>query len=251
MPIAVEPASYDALKPWRDLYRHELNCQIIHDSLHVRPGWTQSYFLRFDGETAGYGSIVLGGPWQSRPALFEFYILPGHRSRLFDFFTALITATKPPQIDAQSNDPLLTPLLHAFARSTATESILFHDRLTTRHAPPEARVRPAVEADAEALRAADLDSSAGWVVESAGAIAGAGGILFHYNRPYGDIYMKIAESQRQRGLGTFLVQELKRLCWQQGSIPAARCNPANLPSRKTLQKAGFVPCGCILNGALA
>jgi RimJ/RimL family protein N-acetyltransferase len=33
-----------------------------------------------------------------------------------------------------------------------------------------------------------------------------------------------------------------------GSVPAARCNPHNIASRKTLQKTGFVPCGHILTG---
>ena len=24
----------------RDIYRHEMNCQIMFDSIHTRPGWT-------------------------------------------------------------------------------------------------------------------------------------------------------------------------------------------------------------------
>jgi GNAT superfamily N-acetyltransferase len=84
-----------------------------------------------------------------------------------------------------------------------------------------------------------------------GTVMARGGILFHYNRPYGDIYMEVSEPFRRRGLGAFLVQELKRLCYQQASVPSARCNPGNIGSRKTLQKAGFVPCGHILAGALA
>jgi hypothetical protein len=47
-------------------------------------------------------------------------------------------------------------------------------------------------------------------------------------------------------LGAYLVQELKAVC----SLPAAPCNVQNLPSRKTLQKAGFVPCGNIVVGDL-
>ena len=29
--------------PWRELYRQEMNCQIVHDSLHGREGWTLPY----------------------------------------------------------------------------------------------------------------------------------------------------------------------------------------------------------------
>ena len=82
-------------------------------------------------------------------------------------------------------------------------------------------------------------------------IAATGGILFHYNRPYGDIYMEVAEPFRKRGLGCYLVQELKRVCYEQGSVPAARCSLTNIASRKTLQKAGFVPCGHLLTGSVS
>ena len=83
-----------------------------------------------------------------------------------------------------------------------------------------------------------------------GEIAGAGGVLYHYNRPYGDLYMKIGERFRRKGLGAYLVQELKTVCRTQGSVPAARCNVENLPSRRTLQKSGFIPCGNIVAGDL-
>jgi hypothetical protein len=46
------------------------------------------------------------------------------------------------------------------------------------------------------------------------------------------------------------VQELKRLTYELGSIPAARCGVDNHVSRKTLQKAGFVPYAHILNGSI-
>ena len=88
-------------------------------------------------------------------------------------------------------------------------------------------------------------------MEAEGRIVATGGILFHYNRPYGDIYMEVEEPFRRRGLGCYLVQELKRVCYEQGSVPAARCGLANIPSRKTLQKAGFIPCGHILNGSVS
>jgi hypothetical protein len=52
------------------------------------------------------------------------------------------------------------------------------------------------------------------------------------------------------GLGAYLVQELKAACRRDGSVPAARCNVNNQPSRKTLQRAGFVPCGVLIVGDL-
>ena len=93
-----------------------------------------------------------------------------------------------------------------------------------------------------------MDEGAGWVVTLNNEIAGAGGVLYHYNRPYGDVYMAVAEPFRRLGLGAYLVQELKAVCKTGGSVPSARCNVDNLPSRRTLQKSGFIPCGTLIAG---
>jgi GNAT superfamily N-acetyltransferase len=146
---------------------------------------------------------------------------------------------------------LLSTVLHALTPAVACESILFHDKITTSLAPRGAAVRKATADDAAEILAHELDPDANWVLTADAAIAGAGDILFHYNRPYGDIYMKVAEGFRQRGLGSYLVQELKRICYEQGSIPAARCRAANIASRATLQRAGFVPCGNLVTGSVA
>jgi GNAT superfamily N-acetyltransferase len=151
-------------------------------------------------------------------------------------------------IVVQSNDVLATTMLHTFAGPVSSEAILFHDRLSTVHRPPGALFREPTATEAPDVAADQLK----WhgVVELEGAVAASGGILFHYNRPYGDIYMETDESFRRRGFGAFLVQELKRVCYEGGHVPAARCNTSNVASRRTLQRAGFVPCGHILKGAV-
>ena len=251
MELSAKATSVEEILPWRDMYRLEMSCQIIHDSIHGRPGWTHEYFLFANGIKVGYGSIAVSGPWKGKPTIYEWYVVPQHRTRMFDLFSALLTVSGAVAIETQSNDPLLTVMLHAFAPSVISESVLFHDKLTTSLKPRDAVVRRATKADAAQIRSHELDSEARWVVEAKGKVAGAGDILFHYNRPYGDIYMKVAEPFRERGLGSYLVQELKRICYENGNVPAARCNPKNIASRKTLQKAGFVPCGHILVGSVS
>ncbi len=235
----------------RDIYRHEMNCQIIHDSIHMRPGWTHEYVITERGDKVGYGSVAVAGPWLAKPTLYEYFVLPQHRGRIFSLFSALLTVSGATLIETQSNAPLLAVMLHTFAPAVTSESILFHDKLTTAHAPPDALFRRVTPEDAAQINQQQLDSEATWLVEVGGIVAAAGGILFHYNRPYGDIYMKVGESFRRRGIGTYLVQELKRVCYEGGSVPAARCNPKNVASRQTLQRAGFVPCGHILNGTVS
>ena len=113
---------------------------------------------------------------------------------------------------------------------------------------PTGALRPITEADKEQLKAHDLDADAGWMIECDGLPVAAGDTLYHYNPPYGDIYMAVYEPYRRRGFGSYLVQELKRLAYEKGKKPAARCNVSNAASRRTLQKAGMLPCGQILLG---
>jgi GNAT superfamily N-acetyltransferase len=248
MEFSAELVALEEILAWRRLYQEEMKCQIIHDSIHSRPGWSLEYRLKAGDSAVGYGSIAVSGPWKERPTIYEFYAEPPYRMRIFDVFLALVQTSRATAIETQSNDRLLTVMLHTFAKSVICESILFEDLTPTTYSPADAVFRRATPADGLDIRPDQLPSHG--VVEIGGKVAATGGILFHYNRPYGDIYMEVKEPYRRRGLGTYLVQELKRVCYQGGSIPSARCNPSNTGSRKTLQKAGFAPCGNILSGAL-
>lgn len=210
-----------------------------------------TYLLRVGGVAAGFGSTAVAGPWTGKPTLFEFYVLPEHRGRAFELFEALLAASDARFMTIQSNNLLLSVMLHTYAREISGQAIVFHDQLTTT-LPAMGAVLHCTMPEQDIRRCIDQrDGGPEWKLDLDGATAATGGILFHYNRPYGDIYMDVAEPYRGRGLGSYLVQELKRLAYEMGSIPAARCNPTNIASRKTLQKAGFVPCANILTGTIA
>src|SRR5262249_30635831 len=162
----------------------------------------------------GYGSVALAGPWKGNPTIFEFYVEPRHRSQLFDIFGALLSATGSKNIETQTNDPLLTVMLHTFAQNVTSEAILFHDKLTTSLSAPGAIFRHTTPDDTSRVFPHKVEPIGDWVVEIDGKIAATGGILLHYNPPYGDIHMEVAESFRRRGLGSYLVQELKKVCYE-------------------------------------
>lgn len=238
----------DSIAGWRDMYRGEMACQVIHDAIHTRTGWTDEYLLRHDGTPVGYGSVAVAGPWREAHAIYEFYVLPEARQVLFPLFEALLRASRATHIQVQSNDVLGAVMCHAFAGTVTSEAMLFHDRFTTDLRPEGATFRTSQPGEPGDVSA----SQEPWhgIVEVEGEVAATGGILFHYNLPYGDIYMQVAEPFRRRGIGSFIVQELKRTAYAGGHIPAARCNPGNVASQRTLQRAGFVPCGHILKGKL-
>jgi GNAT superfamily N-acetyltransferase len=250
MAIAARLSEPTEIEFLRKEYLNEMNCQIVHDSIHRRPGWTQEYALDLKGETVGYGSVAIAGPWRDAHTLYEFYVHPEHRMRTFDLFAGLLDTCGARMIETQSNAPMLTIMLHTFARNIRAEAILFGDAFRTSLAPEGAGFRAALAEDAKHLRHQGLDENASWLVTWKGEVAGAGGLLYHYNPPYGDIYMEIAEPFRNNGLGAYLVQELKAVCRKGAKIPAARCSVGNPASMKTLQRAGFVPRGNIVAGDL-
>jgi hypothetical protein len=250
MQVQAQLSSSQAILSFRTRFREEMNCQIVHDSIHRRDGWTVSYVLDCDGVAVGFGSVAIAGPWKDKPTIFEFYVLPEHRSRAFVLFESFLSASGARFFEVQSNERLLTVMLHTYGRDIASEKIVFEDKFTTT-LPAQGATLRAVTPE-EKIRA-HLDQRQGggeWLLEVQGATVGTGGILFHYNRPYGDVYMEVSEPFRRRGLGSYFVQELKRLCYDLGAVPCARCNPTNIASRRTLQNSGFVPFAHILNGSI-
>jgi GNAT superfamily N-acetyltransferase len=250
MPVHAALTVAPVVRSLRTRYRQEMNCQIVKDSIHTRAGWSMTYALGVDETLAGFGTVAIAGPWTGKPTILEFYVLPEHRARAFDLFEAFLDASGARLMEIQSNDLLLAAMLHTFARDVTTEAIVFRDGITTALEVNGAVLQP-LTSDEE-VRAA-IDERAGgpeFLLQVDGTPAGKGGVLFHYNRPYGDVYMEIDEAFRGRGLGAYLVQELKRQAYELGSIPAARCSPHNRASRKTLQRAGFIPYAHILNGTI-
>ena len=250
MQAIATPISPQDTLPLRVHHRREMNCQIVHDSIHRRPGWTNAYALEVGDETVGFASVAVGGPWSGKPTIFEFYVLPAHRLRAFALFDALLDTSGARLMEVQSNDALLAAMLHTYARDVASEAIVFCDGCTTM-LPGHGATLDQVTSDEE-TRAAIVERQGGpeWRLLLDGQEVARGGILFHYNEPYGDVHLNVAEPFRGRGYGAYLVQELKRLAYRLGSIPAARCGIDNVRSRRALQKAGFVPFAHMLAGAI-
>jgi GNAT superfamily N-acetyltransferase len=233
----------------RDLYQQEMNCQIIFDAGHER-GFSDVYSVTVEGRVAGYGAVGSAKLKPLQGTVMEFYVLPAHRPSALTLFHALLRASRATQIQSQTNDTLLTLMLYDCARNIQSRTILFHDARETSLTLPGVTFRKATKADASRIFPHKHEPVGDWVLESKATIVATGGVLFHYNRPYGDIFMEVSKRFRRRGLGSYLVQELKRTCYELGSLPAARCNESNIASRKTLEKAGFAPCARILTGTV-
>lgn len=225
-----------------------MNCQIVLDSWLGR-GWTDPYLLRKENLVIGYG-LVGGVRADPKDTIVEYFLLPDHRGAALPLFRQLIEISRARLIEVQTNDRLLTLMFFDCAQNIASETILFHDGFTTHLQLPGGLFRKSTEADSTDLFAHQHEPVGEYVIEMNNTIVATGGYLCHYNPPFGDIYMEVAEPFRRKGVGSYLIQELKRTCYQNGKLPTARTSIHNAGSRASMQKAGLMPCARVLTGSL-
>ncbi|MFT3878619.1 MAG: hypothetical protein QM703_03045 [Gemmatales bacterium] len=199
MSLSVSLATVDEVSPLRALHRQEMNCQIKLDSWLGR-GWTDPYLLRLNDQAIGYG-LVGGVRADPKDTIIEYYLFPDHRGAALPLFRQLIHVSGAKRIETQSNDLLLTLMLFDCAHNIASDVILFHDEFTTHLQLPGGQFRKSTPADTAELFEHKHEPVGDYVIEMNNAIVATGGYLCHYNPPYGDIYMEVAEPFRRRGWG--------------------------------------------------
>ena len=234
----IRPAAYSEIVTLRESFRREANCQIVRDSI-MRRGLADGFALLSNKTIVGYAGV-----WNVHfpHRIMEFYLLPNWRGSAIRLIDVLKTKYRVKEIEAQTNIPSMAKLLRETAVNVWDENLLFSDGPETHLEYPGAVFRR--------RRPGDSGPEGEWVIELNGQVTGAGGILTHYNPPYGDIYLEIEEDFRLRGLGSYLVQKLRRVCREKGLKPAARCNPGNNASQRTLLKGGLERCGRLIAGSI-
>ena len=244
MAISVNRVEIEAILPLRVLFLAEANHQVRYNAVHER-GWSDSYLLDIDGKHIGYGSMK-GREVPDRDMVFEFFVLPQFRNQTSDLFRQFLAAARPKFIECQSNDRMLTDMLFEFARNIAADVVLFEEHSATNLAAPVVVIRR--RRDSDAIFPHNVEPVGEYVADLNGEIVATGGFMLHYNHPFADLYMEVREDCRRRGIGSFLLQEIKRECAHAGHVPAARTSIGNLASRACLIKAGLRLCGFMLTG---
>ncbi len=244
MELRAVRSSLKEIQSLRLLYLQEINAQVRYNACHER-GWTDSYLLTANGLPVGYGS-VMGQEIKGRDTVFECYVIPPFRSLANRLFEDLLRISEVRLIECQTNDPVMPALLYAYAHQIKSPVILFSEGSMTRYSIPGVIFRP--RQDGDILFEHHHEPEGDYVLEVEGKIVASGGFLTHYNMPYADIYMEVTEAFKRRGLGSYIVQQVKRECYLAGRVPAARCNIENVASSATLLKAGLAVAGYMLIG---
>jgi len=245
MHIQALKTSLNEIQFLRSIFLQENNFQIRYNACHER-GWSDSYLLTIDGANIGYGSIKGKENHADRDTVFEFFIIPTFRKIASAIFCELLVVSKAAFIYCQSNELLLTSMLYEFGKKISSDVILFADDSTRALELPGTIFRKCKEGDNTFDHKAEPKGN--YLLEKDGEVMATGGFLLHYNMPFADLYMEVAETHRQKGFGGFLIQELKKACYQHGRVPAARCDISNKASKATLLKGGLKVCGYMLTG---
>jgi GNAT superfamily N-acetyltransferase len=244
--VRAEPCELSDIRLMRESFVEEACCQIVRYSILPRK-LAAPYLIFFEGEVAGYGAI---GTAHFPGRIMEFFAIPSRRDRAAEMLSALAQAGDATQAEAQSNIPWTHSVWLAATENRREDYLLFEDGGPSRLTCPGMKFRVRDDRDAGQVFEHRHEPVGNWVVEDDEGIAATGGYFTHYNPPYADIYMEVAERARGRGVGSFLVRELMRVCREMGLRPAARCVPSNVASRKTLEKAGMRVCGSLDAGDL-
>jgi RimJ/RimL family protein N-acetyltransferase len=243
MEIQVTKTILQEIQPLRNLFLHENKFQFIHNKCHGA-GWADTYLITVDGTKVGYGSVWGNDKREIKDTIFEFYLMQPFQTLASFVFPKLIDTANVPFMECQTNDKLLSSMFFEFTKNIKVEAILFEEHYTTDLKIPGAIFRRDKPDD-------DLSyDPAEYVLELNNEIVATGGFVRNYNLPYIDMFMEVNEEHRRKGLGSFVVQELKKEAYPKGRVPAARCNPDNKASKATLLKAGLKVCGHLLVGEL-
>jgi len=243
MEIKVTKTQLQEVQPFRVLFLHENNFQFVYNKCHDF-GWADTYLFTMDEVKIGYGSVWGKDRREDRDAIFEFYLIKPYRKFSNLVFPGFISTSGAPFIECQSNDSLLSSMLYEYGQNINAEATLFEDQFQT-----NLHVRGVMFRKQKAEDNVSKDQGE-YVLEQNGEVVATGGFVRNYNMPYIDMFYEVRQNFRQKGLGSLMVQELKREAYLMGRVPAARCNITNQKSKATLLKGGLKVCGFILIGEI-
>jgi predicted acetyltransferase len=232
-------------------------------------GLSPHYEMVVDGERVGYFAAKNG-------RLLQFFVADEFLPRASALFDAVLADGELSSASVSTVEPMFLSLCLDRQTDVSINSYLFHD-----HHPvqpqlsvyPHAQFRPGILADlaplvqfyqenneyedTEAIEegAGGLEPYARELIENeqvfllvdAGVILGIGECRHsETQKPYADVGMITHYQHRQRGIGVFILAQLKESCYSHYVKPICSCAFDNIASRKTIEKAGFITQHCIL-----
>lgn len=269
MTFSLEVVEREQIFPLRQQYLEELHDFALNEGRLSNKN-CRFYLVNCEGRSVGYAAYIGEGTGLENTIL-EFYLSPECRLMSGAVFESLVKESGVEHLMVRSNDRFLLSLFHEFCSNPIVTSLHFQLLVPTKFCFRNLSFRPARMDDVEILHALFTDPGSRpfhwtdeeatreyikddtfWVLEEDSRLLGVG-VMYKtiYQPQYVDIGMLVASEHRRKGYGAYIVQEITRVCEDRSLIPAAGCNADNVPSRKTLERAGYYPYDRYLLGEIA
>lgn len=213
----------------------------------------QYYKIRIDTVDSGYICV------DAQKTLWEFYLIEHALLYSQEVFQYLLDMNHIVAAECKSFDHLLLSLCFDHQKSVSCNAYLFRDDTDTAYSYDgfeNITMRLATTEDRKELAKInrfaenvdfffDLDEEIRkeevYTFHSNDELIGAGTCKrICQGQDYYDIGMIVPEKHRRKGLGTYIIVKLKEYCYKNNKIPVCDCYYYNYPSKKTLEKAGFI-----------
>jgi hypothetical protein len=248
----VSVKSLDEIQEQRETYMKELPyAQDLNIEENV---WVSQYFkVNVNNQFAGYVCI------DSMKTLWEFYLVRSACIYSQEIFKFLIDMEYIVSAECKTYDHLLLSLCFDFHKEAEGSAYLFRDYMDKNFPVNEyenIQIRLAVIEDSDILSKInkidedieffhdlkeDIENKEVYVFFLNNQLLGAGTCKKIWkSMNYRDIGMVVSEEHRNKGIGTFILIKLKEYCNNNDLIPVCGCWYYNYPSKKTLEKAGFL-----------
>jgi GNAT superfamily N-acetyltransferase len=237
----------------RECYMNEL---LYSQELNTEENAQESkyYKIKLDSIWIGYFCV------DSKKTLWEFYIIKSDLIHSQEVFKFLIDMNYIVSAECITYDHMLMSLCFDFQKKSSCSAYVFRDDIDVKYSLStyeDISMRVAMAEDFNSLLEINRIAE-GWndffsnlseqirmkevfVFYADNELLGAGTCKKTWqSRNYCDIGMVVSDKHRNKGVGTYIILKLKEYCYSNNQIPICGCWYPNYPSKKTLEKAGFI-----------
>ncbi len=227
-------------------------------------GQAPHWQINLDGQAAGYFAA------RADKRLLQFYISDPFLAAASDLFSFVVASDLVQTASAGTFEPAYLSHCLDHQAQVAVRSYLFEEHSRVEPALnnfPHAQFRLATPADTEQLALfyarndefqdteaikegfgsrlnyarALIERAQVFILHNEQELIGVGECRISASQfPYADLGMITSKEHRRLGIGSYLLAKLKEHCYTHGAEPICSCAAENIPSRKTIEKAGFI-----------
>ncbi|GCF11736.1 GNAT family N-acetyltransferase [Dictyobacter arantiisoli] len=211
--------------------------------------------IQDQGQRVGYFCI------DSDDNLLRFHLLENYQARAQEIFSWIISTYGIQRAIASTIEPMYFSLCLDLQKSIVLHSYLFrdHKRIELSSGLSNGIFRKAEKQELDDIvlfYRTNIEGAGEWVkdflydrldrdelfvlYDQQTLVATGECIPSQKQSPYADLGMVVAQAYRGRGLGSFMLTQLKKYCYEVGYNPICSCEADNHASKRAIEKAGFI-----------